>query len=361
MTENDSKLEEELAKSLFNNLPIEELLFNFAEKEISHNITKPFLDNSSPLSFICACTCESLMAKSHFYSSIFLYALVCLERLRPFRLAYGHKIKQLEELFKNSPLANEPLYRLEGLVTDSVKFISSEINALRATEKILNLYSGNSDNYYLHPYKVYWFLVSELGIDKSVASRYHSTQGLLRLLINYLLFYKEYPDSEYPEDDKILVMYAELESKIKRNEPEVLPLGVDYEVTSVLTIIETFFDEFIKYSMEKNKEDKLSDLSHLTNMAIQILRLLNEYQSGAINEKMDSLLGMMDKKLTYLYNDLSESRLAKYYFIERWREKCKITNRYRPLSFLNKVERKSDISHFTIQELQSRLLINLNK
>jgi len=353
MTKNDLALEKELARSLFEDVPIERLLKKFADKEVFSKITKQFLDKSSPLSFICACTCEGLLAKSHFYSSTFMHALVCLDKLQPYRLENGHKIKEFEELFNNSDLANEPFYLVKGVSNESLKFINREVIALKATEKILNIYSGKPNMYHLHPYKVYWFLVSRLDIDKNVASRYHSTQGLLRLIIQYILYYNDYKDGEYIEVDRILNLYEQLGPDIKKDQPVVLPIGVDYEFTQVSKIIETFFDEFIKFSNEKNKDEKLLDLSRLTNMAIQTLRLLNEYQSGIVTKKMDSLLSMMDERLMILYNDLRENRLAKYYYYERWREKCKITTRYHPLPFLTREDRESDIFQLTIQELQA--------
>jgi hypothetical protein len=353
MGENALTLEEEIVKCLFQSRPIGNLIENIAEVAIFSDITKPYLKNSLPLSYICACTCEGLLAKSHFFSSTILHALVCLGELEPFRLAYGHSIPKFEELFRNSDLANEPLYRVKHESNDSLDVINSEVNALQATEEILNIYSDKPDKYYLHPYKVYWFLVSKLNIDTMVASRYHSTQGLLRLIIQFIHYYNGYRNGEYLEVNKIVSLYEKLEPEIKKDNPEVLPIGVDFEFTQVSNILEIFFDRFIEFSMKKDSNARLACLSRLTNMAIQTIRLLNEYQSSDVTNKMDSLLSILDSKLRTLYDDLRESRLANYYFHERWREKCKITTRYRPLPFLNRVDEESDIFRQTIQELQS--------
>jgi hypothetical protein len=144
-------------------------------------------------------------------------------------------------------------------------------------------------------------------------------------------------DAEHLEINKESVIhnYKRLKNEIPKF-VHILPLPVDYEEDDVHYYLETFLNEFVNLALkDKDEELILNGLADLTDFAVNLLRIINEYEtSGIIYEITDYVADLLNKNLKSLYSPINFHEEAKYYY-KRWLGKCEITNNYRPISFLN--------------------------
>ena len=224
---------------------IETIIETCADQENFSRISGNFLKTYTPIRFLCSCTCEGLLCRSHFFSTTILNILCCMERLAQYRLGNGPEI-ELQNIFNGTSLSDEPLFVVpkERIVHTG----STDVNALSILNEILGNFNKSPDNKFgKHPYKLYWFLVEELKVNIGTASKHHSTQGLLRIIINYLIYRNKPNVSEhtgnYPSVSEIKEWYEKAVTDMRDKDPIILPYGVEYEFKEVNKILKTFFYE----------------------------------------------------------------------------------------------------------------------
>lgn len=302
-------------------------LLLFADKQHYEKYYKKQEENSD-IPFICIGSCEGLLARSHFMVSAILSILECSEWVNRSRLGNGHKIKRFLRSFKNTLLRDEPLFSTKGSETNS-KHINRSYRELKATERLLKNFKRHKT---LHPCKVYWFLVGKEKINLRKASRFHSQQGMMRLIINYLYSHFEKDAQKWNINYTTALEYYTSIGK-EFEDKEVLPIGIDYELNEVFDLLNIFFKEFIKYAKAKDKEDRIKNFGNLTDLSIQMLRISNDYRNAKVKENLNKFALMMNNHLLSYYKELPRSDKATFFY-RRWHSKCQIVDRFQNLSFI---------------------------
>jgi len=325
--------EHKIALLFDDSIPIDKLLFEFSDDNMMNSFTSELIKKYTPMNFICSCTGEGLLGRSHFFSSIFFNALVTLNRLSIHRLGFGHGIDEFEKEFKNSDIEDSPFYRVEEGSFDKKyanKHASLEKNALNSIIKILSL-TKEKKGY--HPYKFYWFLTKELNKNLPSASKYHSTLGLMRILLHSLFEYLGINNGEYPSADYILAEYKKIfEEKVSQRNIVVLPIGVDHDFKLSCEFVDLFFDAFSERLLFSDN-DNINSFNSLISLASYLIEILCSYPSPFINNKVQSFVNKLDDKLSFVYNNIEHDKdnYFKFCFEYKWKKKIETSIKYLPI------------------------------
>jgi len=309
---------------------LKDYLFLFADEEHKTNYYDILKISQDEIPFICICSCEGLTGKSHFFCFALLSMFQAINKLKQVRLGSAHRLKKLVDAFNSTILRNEPLYISEDYEHDKAIFYTDQIvEELTSTVYILQKYSQHrkSDpnrkdiDKTLHPFHVYWYLVKKLNIPIETATRYHTTHGIVRIILTYLMVYREKGNKNLVfSKNKLTNYYEGLRNEISESkEPiEIMPKAVDYEYEEVFNLLKCFYDLSVKKAIDEG--ESLKWLKQLTKLSLQILKISSEYINMEIIEKQNSLLKMMDDYLSILFSNSEDKDNAEYYYLERWKE-----------------------------------------
>ncbi|MCD4664070.1 MAG: hypothetical protein K8R68_02290 [Bacteroidales bacterium] len=335
MTKKEELDFDSIAEDIVTQKPLHRIIPKLAVKSHYNNYSKKIIERLKPFSFICACTCESLLSRSHFISYILLNSLSCMNSLIPYRLSSGHDFEDFY-VFKGSVIEDEPLFKVVPQPIIEIEIQKKyEFTILDATKQILTRFSKR---HYLHPYKVYWYLVKKANVDIETASTFHSSQGVVRLCISYLLALKKL-DPFKIDVNTIISNYSDLEDSVREANPTVLPNGVTYGFNNSFSLLNSFYSAFKSKFYISYENDKVFLFGRIINFSIQVLRLSSEYESKVIKENLNSLVSMIDESLSEMKAIITNKKIADYYFFDRWRSKCKIFGQFK--STYNKKPKKN--------------------
>ena len=138
----------ELISEIFERkISINDIFYAITDISYHNKIYRNFKIAKLPIPYICVCTTERMLGRSHFKTSVFLFMLECLGKAEFYRLGVGHDEPCFVQEFGDSNLTNEPLFLFTGETRDSshehkkADYCQLLLEELRAAEKIIEKYS----------------------------------------------------------------------------------------------------------------------------------------------------------------------------------------------------------------------------